>query len=67
VDLIDVGGCPEEFSDSRDVNYAEGDQVRVNDIVMQCKEWPYSIYCSHEGYEPFGVNSETAWIVVGHW
>jgi hypothetical protein len=65
VDLIDVGGCSPEFSDG--VDYSEGDQVRVNDIVMQCKGWPHSVYCSHEGYEPLSLNSDAAWITVGHW
>lgn len=65
VELIDAGGCPQEFSDL--VSYEEGDQVLVNDIVLQCKEWPYSVYCNHEGYEPLRPQSDMAWSIIGHW
>lgn len=65
MDMADVGGCPEEFSETN--KYIEGDRVSLNGIVLKCKEWPYSVYCNSEGYEPLGQKSDTAWVAVGHW
>jgi hypothetical protein len=65
ISLTDVGGCPDEFSNL--AMYGDSDRVRVDDIVLQCKEWPHSVFCSAAGYEPLGPQSDAAWDTVGHW
>ncbi|KAL7523545.1 hypothetical protein ACHAXR_000230, partial [Thalassiosira sp. AJA248-18] len=53
------------------VTYEAGDTVSVNNLVYQCKEWPFSSHCSQQGYEPM-INLATpgawkdAWTVIGY-
>lgn len=65
VHLSNVGGCPQGFS--KNVKYESGDQVEVDGIVLQCKEWPYGALCNSYGYEPLGPKSDTAWSTLGYW
>ncbi|KAL3783281.1 hypothetical protein ACHAWO_005073 [Cyclotella atomus] len=63
--LAHVGGCPEEYAVDG-VKYAEGDEVAIDGIVWQCREWPKSVWCNMKGYEPDGLYSKEAWILLGH-
>lgn len=70
VALTDQGGCPEAFREYG--LYEEGDRVSIdNNIVVECKSWPQSQFCSQKGFEPSllstsGRNWEHAWQVVGY-
>lgn len=63
VSLTDAGGCPDNFDNG--MIYGEGDRVTVNGIVFQCRSWPNSVWCSMPTYEPDGVNSREAWLLMG--
>ena len=65
VHLTDVGGCPEEFS--KLITYEAGEKVHIDGVVFQCKEWPHSVYCNSQTFEPPGLNSDMAWDVIGIW
>lgn len=62
--MPNVGGCPDEFDSS--FEYHEGDTVEVDGIVLKCKSWPNSLYCSLSGFEPLGRYSDMAWTKMGY-
>jgi hypothetical protein len=62
--LPDAGGCPNEYDSS--AVYVAGDAVAVGSIVLKCRSWPNSLYCSLAGFEPLGQYSEMAWTKVGY-
>ena len=72
--LIEIeGGCPEQFSTA--IEYKAGDQVSVfvdksseQALVYECKEYPYSGYCSagHEVFAPYSVNGDMGWNLLGY-
>jgi len=59
-----VGGCPDEFDTS--AVYKQGGTIEVNGIVLKCKPWPNSLYCSLSGFEPLGQYSDMAWTTMGY-
>jgi hypothetical protein len=63
VNLIFVGGCPEEYSRA---TYQAGEKVAVDNVVYECKSWPSSLNCGREGYEPGGDMEDLAWIRLGY-
>ena len=62
--LDDAGGCPDEYQ--KGMEYGSGDKVSMSSIVYACKDWPYSQWCSMDGYEPDGPNAAQGWTVMGH-
>lgn len=62
-DLAAFGGCPDEFDAA--VTYEAGDKVAYNGIAFQCKEYPYSAWCSHDSYAPLSTLGKEAWEVLG--
>ena len=61
--ISDTNGCPLEFDGS--ATYRAGDKVQVNGLVYECRSFPLSRHCSQTGFEPDGVYSNTAWILLG--
>jgi hypothetical protein len=67
--LVTFGGCPSEYSTS--VHYKAGDLVSSNGVVFRCRPFPYSSWCSHDGYAPHTGSDATrnagsaAWETLG--
>jgi len=59
-----INGCPNEYS-STVTTYKAGDQVSLNKMVYQCREWPNEGWCKQKEYKPAGPYSDMAWTVVG--
>lgn len=59
-----IDGCPNEYS-STVTTYKAGDQVSLNKMVYQCREWPNEGWCKQKEYLPGGPYSDMAWTVVG--
>ena len=67
------GGYPEQFS-TANIEYKAGDQVSVfvdknseQALVYECKEYPYSGYCSagYELFAPYSVYGDMGWNLLG--
>ncbi|KAL7464842.1 hypothetical protein ACHAXS_005171, partial [Conticribra weissflogii] len=62
-----LGDCPEEIRVGN--YYVEGDRVSKDEIVYECRAWPYSGFCGEVGYEPqskvYGDAWKQAWMEVG--
>jgi len=62
-----LGNCPEEIRVGN--YYEEGDRVSKDEIVYECRAWPYSGFCGEVGYEPqskvYGDAWKQAWMEVG--
>lgn len=70
VSLTAMGACPDGWVAGAN-NYDEGDRVSANELVFQCKAFPFSGWCGQNGYEPLADNAtpdawRDAWTLLGY-
>ena len=50
--------CPEEYDPS--ATYIGGSEVHVNEVMYQCRPYPYTPYCNNVAFRP-GIEGSTVW------